>query len=75
VILKIYKEWLPMPLLKAIVHPFDVAIPLVIELGYKKILIIVEMDYTIILSFFPTLLSTFEVNVKRSVKCINIVAT
>jgi hypothetical protein len=43
-----------MPLLEVIVHPLDVAIPLVIELGYKKILIIVEMDYTIFASFFST---------------------
>jgi len=25
-----------MPLLEVIVHPLDVAIPLVVELGYKK---------------------------------------
>lgn len=66
-----------MPLLEAIVHPLDVAIPFVIELDYKKILIIVEMGYTIFASFFSTslLLSTFEVNVKRNVKCINIIVT
>jgi len=66
-----------MPLLESIVHPLDVAIPLVIEFIYKKILIIVKLGYTIFASFFPTSLlsSTFEVNVKRRVKCINIVAT
>ncbi len=66
-----------MPLLETILHPLDVTIPLVIDLSYKKILIILEMGYTIFASFFYSSLlsSTFEVNVKRRVKCIYIVST